>query len=75
MSSSPLFLSNLGEAVEEFLIRAHLRLEGTGTAQEPMPDKPLSSFLPLLPGSASPKRVSYASGSSMSGCNNCMPLA
>src|SRR5947209_7549003 len=39
-------LSNLGDAVEEFLIRAHIRLEdekaSSGECQ--MPDKPLSSF-------------------------------
>src|SRR6266568_4395159 len=39
-------ISNLGDAVEEFLIRAHIRLEDgkapLGESQEP--DKPLSSF-------------------------------
>src|SRR6266700_2265165 len=39
-------LSNLGDAVEEFLIRTHIRLEdekaSSGECQ--MPDKPLSSF-------------------------------
>jgi len=39
-------LSNLGDAVEEFLIRAHIRLEDAGAVSEkkPVPDKPLSSF-------------------------------
>jgi transposase len=39
-------LSNLDDAVEAFLIRAHIRLEDEGAASEkkPMPDKPLSSF-------------------------------
>jgi len=39
-------LSNLGDAVEEFLIRAHIRLEDLGAApkkEQPL-DKPLSSF-------------------------------
>ncbi len=39
-------LSNLGDAVEEFLIRAHIRLEDAKAApeKEHVPDKPLSSF-------------------------------
>ena len=39
-------LSNLGDAVEEFLIRAHIRLPEQGAApqKEQAPDKPLSSF-------------------------------
>lgn len=39
-------LSNLGDAVEEFLIRAHIRLENAGAKleKEHVPDKPLSSF-------------------------------
>jgi transposase len=39
-------LSNLGDAVEEFLIRAHIRLEEAGAKpeKEPVPKKPLSSF-------------------------------
>ena len=39
-------LSNLGDAVGEFLIRAHIRLPEQGAAPEkgPTPDKPLSSF-------------------------------
>ena len=39
-------LSNLGDAVEEFLIRAHIRLENAKAApeKEHVPDKPLSSF-------------------------------
>jgi Transposase len=39
-------LSNLGDAVEEFLIRAHIRLEDVGAVsqKEQVPDKPLSSF-------------------------------
>src|SRR6266496_1187019 len=39
-------LSNLGDAVEEFLIRAHIRLEdGKASSGEcQMPDQPLSSF-------------------------------
>ena len=39
-------LSNLGDAVEAFLIRAHIRLEdGKASSEEcQMPDKPLSSF-------------------------------
>jgi len=39
-------LSNLGDAVEEFLIRAHIRLEDGKASSEDcqMPDKPLSSF-------------------------------
>jgi transposase len=36
-------LSNLGDAVEEFLIRAHIRLPDTPAA-EPTPEHPLSSF-------------------------------
>ena len=38
-------LSNLGDAVEEFLIRAHIRLEDAGAApqKEPAKDQPLSS--------------------------------
>ena len=38
--------SNLGDAVEEFLIRAHIRLPEQGAApqKEQAPDKPLSSF-------------------------------
>jgi transposase len=39
-------LSNLGDAVEEFLIRAHIRLENGAEASEKCqkPDQPLSSF-------------------------------
>ena len=39
-------ISNLGDAVEEFLIRAHIRLEdGKASSQKEQPeDKPLSSF-------------------------------
>jgi transposase len=39
-------LSNLGDAVEEFLIRAHIRLPEQGAApqKEQAPDKPLSTF-------------------------------
>src|SRR6266536_1609296 len=39
-------LSNLGDAVEEFLIRAHIRLEDTKAApeKEQVSDQPLSSF-------------------------------
>jgi transposase len=39
-------LSNLGDAVEEFLIRAHIRLEDAGAApqKERAKDQPLSSF-------------------------------
>ncbi len=39
-------LSNLGDAVEAFLLRAHTRLEDVGAKpeQEQVPDKPLSSF-------------------------------
>jgi len=39
-------LSNLGDAVEAFLIRAHIRLPEQGAApqKEQVPDKPLSSF-------------------------------
>ena len=39
-------LSNLGDAVEEFLIRAHIRLEDAGAKPEKkqVPDQPLSSF-------------------------------
>jgi transposase len=39
-------LSNLGDAVEEFLIRAHIRLEDAGAKpeKEQVPDKPLTSF-------------------------------
>lgn len=39
-------LSNLGDAVEEFLIRAHIRLEDAKAApeKEHVPDQPLSSF-------------------------------
>src|SRR6266566_4159305 len=38
--------SNLGDAVEEFLIRAHIRLEDVRVVseKEQAPDKPLSSF-------------------------------
>ena len=70
-------LSNLGDAVEEFLIRAHIRLDDTGAKpeKEHVPDKPLSSF------SATPARPSQvagtprdANGNSMSGCRNSMQL-
>ena len=39
-------LSNLGDAVEEFLIRTHIRLpeQGAASQKEQVPDKPLSSF-------------------------------
>src|SRR2546421_10309950 len=39
-------LSNLGDAVEAFLIRAQIRLEDAGAAsvKKPVPDHPLSSF-------------------------------
>lgn len=37
-------LSNLGDAIEEFLIRAQTRLEETGVPPQKEPDKPLSSF-------------------------------
>src|SRR6266852_2447214 len=36
-------LSNLGDAVEEFLIRAHIRLEDAPAA-EPTPERPLTTF-------------------------------
>jgi transposase len=48
-------LSNLGDAVEEFLIRAHIRLEEAGAK----PEKPLSSF------SATPARPSQVAGTSL----------
>ena len=54
-------LSNLGDAVEAFLIRAHIRLEDEGAVPEkkPVPDHPLSSF------SATPARPSQVAGTSL----------
>lgn len=66
-------IANLGEAVEEFLIRAQIRLEDgkalSGESQKR--DNPLSSFS-APPANASRKRVSYANGNCLSGCKNCM---
>ena len=53
-------LSNLGDAVEGFLIRAHIRLEDAGAKpeKEQVPDKPLSSFSAPLPVSGRRRHVS-----------------
>jgi Transposase len=71
-------LSNLGDTVEEFLIRAHIRLPEQGAASEKEQAKgsaPLLFFCHSCPVLASRKHTFYASGSCISGCRNCTQLA
>ena len=70
-------LSNLGDAMEEFLIRARLRLPEPAVevpASQETRNLPLSSFLPPLPVNASRRHAYYANGGSISGCTNCTQL-